>query len=204
MKRTYLITILIIFLTTGLNAAGVSVFTRKGESTAENKDGFSQLYGVSVGLLPVGIKHPGLGVSYDFERYLGNNISVDANANAAGFFAHWFSFADPVIDLSAGFNLRGYPFYEALRGIYGGFGAGCDAVFYLGQNGVPSDAQKLFFYIKPEIGWKYYILDHFMLDFTIDYKKRFITTPNNLPKFYYDALSEGFHIGLAFKFFWGK
>jgi len=203
MKRTFIFTTLLLLFSTNL-CFGVNVFSKKDNVASKEAEGFLQLSSINVELLPYGIKHPGIGVGYDFEKYLANHMALSADAGAGAFYAHWFNFSDFTTTLSAGANFRCYPMYEALRGPYGGFGSGCDAIFYLGKNDVPADAQKLFFYVKPEIGWKFYILNHFMIDVNMDYRKRFIVTPNNLPKFYYDALAEGFHLGIAFKFFWAK
>ncbi len=79
-----------------------------------------------------------------------------------------------------------------------------DAMLYLGNQIVSPDAQKFFGYVKPEIGWKYYLFNHLMIDVNMNYKWQSVLDRDSLPSFYLDSLDDGFHLGLAFKFFWAK
>jgi len=203
MNRKFLISILMVILCCNLLSAK-SVVSKKDDIADKEHDGFVQLSSFNLEIMQFGLKRPGWGFSYDFERYLGGHMSVVGTVGHSSFFGNWFSFDDFVTTLTTGANFRCYPFRDSLRGPYVGFGAGSDVMFYFGHNDLPKDTQKVFFYAKPELGWKFYILNHFMIDVHADYKWQTVKEKETLPAYYVSYLDNGFHLGIGFKFFWAK
>lgn len=203
MKKSLLIIVALVFLSNGFVFAK-SIASGNKNITDKEHDGFLQLSSLNVEVMQFGIKRPGLGFSYDFERYLGFHLALSGVLGASGFFGDWFSFEDFVTTSSAGANFRYYPFHDSLHGFYVGSGAGCDAMFYFGNKELPEDVQRIFGYVKPEIGWKFYLLKHFMIDVNLNYKWQSILDKDSLPDYYLSYMDNGFHFGLAFKFFWAK
>lgn len=203
MKKTLFALFFVSIIFNGLVFAK-SIASESKDVTDKNHDGFLQLSSMSIDIMQFGLTKPGIGLSYDFEKYLGAHLALEGNFGGGFFYSKWFDFDNLFLTGSTGVNLRLYPFHDSLRGFYFGTGAGMDAMLYLGNQIVSPDAQKFFGYVKPEIGWKYYLFNHLMIDVNMNYKWQSVLDRDSLPSFYLDSLDDGFHLGLAFKFFWAK
>lgn len=202
MKKLY------IFILFSLLSVGVCFGkTIKSETDNESdleQQGFTQLASFNVDIMQFGLFHPGWGFGGDYEKYLGNHMAVTGLIQHNAFFDKWFQLEDFTSTLSVGANFRVYPFKDCLKGIYVGTGAGCDTMFHFGDSPVPDNIQKYYPYVKPEIGWKWYMFKHFMIDTHCYYKYQYVQDPDSLPKYYTKYMDNGFNIGISFKFFKGK
>ncbi len=203
MKRKLLLVICVLGLCSSF-CFGKNLISKSENVADKENDGFNLISGFNLQFLQFGIKRPGWGLKYEFEKYLANHMAVTGEIGHSSFFGSWFDFSDFVTTATAGVNFRAYPMYNSLRGPYVGFGAGADYMFYFGDRELHDDIQKAFFYVKPEVGWKFYILKHFMIDVLVDYKFQVIMDRDSLPDFYESYLDNGLHFSLAFKFFWAK
>lgn len=201
MKKS-IISLLIVFLLASGFVFAKSVASENKDITDKDHDGFLQISSMSLDILQYGLTKPGAGLNYNFEKYLGNHLAVSGIGGGGFFFGDWFSFEDLVVMGSCGVNFRVYPLHDSLRGLYIGGGAGGDAMFYFGNNTVPEGTQKYFAFVKPEIGWKFYLLRFFMIDVNMNYKWQSVIDRESLPEFYQKYLDDGFHFGIGFKFFW--
>lgn len=202
MKKTLLSVLMVLAFLSG------SVFAKNLASETKNvtdkqHDGFLQLASVSVDLMPYGIMTPGAGLSANYEKYLGYHMAASGVGGGGFYFGKWTSFDELMLLASAGMNIRFYPLHDSLRGLYVGNGVGADWLFYFGPDTIPEGTPNVFGYVKPEIGWKFYILKHFMIDLNASYKWETNFT-KDLPAVYKRNLDDGFHFGVGFKFFWAK
>lgn len=200
MKKSIVSVLMVLSLLCG-SAFAKSIASEKKDVTDKEHDGFLQISSVSIDVMQYGITKPGAGLNYNYERYLGAHMAISAIGGGGFYFGSWMNLSELILMGSGGLNIRLYPMHDSLHGLYFGSGAGADAMLYLGPNEVPSDTQRVFGYVKPEIGWKLYLLKHFMIDVNASYKWQTVFD-KDLPEFYKKDLDTGFHCGVGFKFFW--
>jgi hypothetical protein len=152
--------------------------------------GRDNLFSLDLSYLLTSFKNQGWGIGLNYEKRLFGYLSVMGN------FGHmtFLTGIEDVYCTSVHFSVFAnyYPLGNGLDKLYIGVGNGCDFMNYFGDGELPCTTGDTLIHITPKIGWKFNILEFFMIDIPTGYKFLVASTQN------YNAIENYVNVGLCF------